>query len=110
MFELTAGERLTLTDLASAAEGEAFSSQGARPSRSSLAGCLHACEAEGWEALRQSHAIGARLSFGWVCSSVLSVHVAWLEKQRMYESAAYLLQALLRARPRGRSVLSWPSR
>ena len=57
---------------------------------------LHPCEAEGWEARRQTHAVGARLCFGWVCASVLSVHVAWLEKRRMYEPASYLLQMLLR--------------
>ena len=57
---------------------------------------MHPCEAEGWESRRKSHAIGARLCFGWVCASVLAVHVAWLEKRRMYGPASYVLQMLLR--------------
>jgi hypothetical protein len=62
----------------------------------SLTHSIHPSEAEGWEVQRKSHAVGARLCFGWVCASVLAVHVAWLEKRKLYEPASYLLQTLLR--------------
>lgn len=57
---------------------------------------LDPSEAEGWEASRRGHAGGGRTCFGWVCATVLTVHVALLEKAKLHHAAAHLLQLLLR--------------
>ena len=57
---------------------------------------LHPAEAEEFEAHRLSQPAGGRASTGVICASVLTVHVALLEKRREYHAAAHLLQLLLR--------------
>jgi hypothetical protein len=58
---------------------------------------LHACEAVGWEQLRAVRPIGARMTFGWVCAGLLTVHASWLEKRKLFGHAVFVLQQLLRS-------------
>ncbi|KAL1498734.1 hypothetical protein AB1Y20_014044 [Prymnesium parvum] len=60
-----------------------------------IASSLHPAEAEGWAALRAARPLAARLSIGWVCASLLTLHVSLLERRRQYAAAASLLPLLL---------------
>jgi hypothetical protein len=43
---------------------------------------LHASEVEGFELLRATQPLAARTSVGWLCASLLTVHVSLLEKRK----------------------------